>query len=65
MNALILQNKNKKMKAEEPKQIESVQLLSQRSNMNSAKMLITVIIILIQPSFTGTLIKFVYVSVLF
>lgn len=48
MNALILQNKNKKkMKAEEPKQIESVQLQSQRSNMKSAKMLITVIIILI------------------
>lgn len=46
MNALILQNKNKKkMKAEEPKQIESVQLQSQRSNMKSAKMLITVIII--------------------
>lgn len=47
MDALILQNENKKLKAEEPKQIESIQLQSQRSNMKSAKMLITVIIILI------------------
>lgn len=47
MNVLILQNKNKKLKVEEPNQIESVQLQSQRSNIKSAKMLITVIIILI------------------
>lgn len=47
MNALILQNKNKNLKAEELKQIESIQLQSQRSNMKSAKILINVIIILI------------------
>lgn len=47
MNVLILQNKNKKLKTEEPKQIENVQLQSQTSNMKSAKILITVIIILI------------------